>query len=150
MKKRGRKSSAELSVAPVSSLLSQPPKPPEHLSKQASDIWRMVMTSRSKKMIEAESYPVLVEYCRSITRADFVSKEIDRFEQVWLTSDEGLKRYDKLISIQDKLTKTINSCAVKLRLTPSTRFHSETAATIVANDNTGQNPWDYDGTGKDD
>ena len=99
------------------------------------------MASRSAEMIEPEAYPVLVEYCRSIEKADFIALELERFDMSWLADDEGLKRYDKLLSMQDRLTKVITSCAVKLRLTPSTRFHSGTAGRVGEKQTGTRKPW---------
>jgi len=119
----------------------QPP-PPDSLDNRAADVWRAVMKSSAANMIRPEAYPVLIEYCRSVDRSDFLNYELQEFEQGWLKSDDGLKRYDKLLAMQERLTRVIASCAVKLRLTPSTQFHSATAAR-VAEQNTGEGkPWD--------
>ena len=140
MKQRGRQSAASLSVAASSNIVKLPP-PPKHLTEAAGDTWRMVMASRSSEMIEPEAYPVLVEYCRSIEQADKIASEIGRFDASWLTDDDGLKRYDKLLAMQDRLTKVITSTAVKLRLTPSTRFDSGTAGRVGAKKGGTQKPW---------
>lgn len=143
MKQRGRKSTAELSVASTSNIVKLPP-PPKHLSEKSGEVWRMVMASRSSEMIEPEAYPVLVEYCRSIERADMMAKEIESFNLSWIAEDDGLKRYDKLLSMQDRLSKVIMSCAVKLRLTPSTRFDSNTASRVGAKSAGTKKPWQSD------
>ncbi len=101
----------------------------------------MVMASRSSEMIEPEAYPVLVEYCRSIEQADLIADQIEAFDMDWLKEDDGLKRYDKLLAMQDRLTKVITSCAVKLRLTPSTRFHSATAGRVGEKVGGARKPW---------
>jgi phage terminase small subunit len=140
MKQRGRKSAAELSVAASSNVVQLPP-PPKHLTDKAGELWRMVMASRSAEMIEPEAYPVLVEYCRGIEQADLIAVELEGFEPAWLKDDDGLKRYDKLLAMQDRLTKVITSCAVKLRLTPSTRFDANTAARVGQKSNAPRKPW---------
>lgn len=48
----------------------------------------------------------------------------------WLADDDGFKRYERLVALQDKIAGRISSVAVKLRLTPSTRFDSGTAARV--------------------
>lgn len=126
---RGRKSQAELSVAPVTEL-SQIPRPPKHLTPPQSDIWRMVMASRSSDMVEPEAYPVLVEYCRITVTANQIAGQLAEFDMEWLADDDGLKRYERLVALQDKIAGRISSVAVKLRLTPSTRFDSGTAARV--------------------
>ena len=125
---RGRKSGASLEVAPVVQLRPFP-KAPEHLTESQADIWRLVITSRAGELIPPESYPVLVEYCRAITAADQVAEELDAFKSEWRKTDEGLRRWDKLLAMQDRLAGKIASLAVKLRITPSTRVHPEKAGT---------------------
>lgn len=136
---RGRKSEAELAIAPVSEL-STIPRPPKHLTAEQSDIWRVVMASRSAEMVEPEAYPVLVEYCRIIASANQVADQISTFDPAWLADDDGLKRYERLIGLQDKLAGRASSIATKLRLTPSTRFDSGTAAR-VGRKTTAAKPW---------
>ena len=140
MKQRGRKSSAELSVASISTIKRIPP--PQHLSKEAATTWRAIMSLSSSEMIQPEAYPILVEYCRSIEQADLLAVEIGQCEPAWLKDDEGLKRFNTLLAMMERLTRAILSCAVKLRLTPSTRFHSETAARISSKASQEHKPWE--------
>ncbi len=55
------------------------------------------------------------------------------FEVKWASSDEGLQRFDKLLSMRDRSTKTIIACARSLRLTPQAMVHPTTAARRMAN-----------------
>jgi hypothetical protein len=141
MKKRGRKSAAELSVVAPSISIKQIP-PPKYLTEKCAETWRMIMASRTARMINPEAYPLLVEYCRSIEQSNILALEIEQCDPHWLKGDDGLKRYDKLLSMQERLARLIASCAVKLRLTPSTRFHSETAGRIAGESHQGNKPWD--------
>lgn len=141
MKQRGRKSAAELSV--VASTLTQAPEPPGHLNERQSEIWDLVMNSKIAKLIDVEAYPVLVEYCRSIEKADIIANEINRFNPDGLKDDAGLRRYDKLLNMQDRLTKTIVSAAVKLRITPSTRYQANTAGRLDTTGAGNKKPWDF-------
>jgi phage terminase small subunit len=126
---RGRKSQAELAVAPVAEL-SQIPRPPKHLTTAQADVWRMVMASRSAEMVEPEAYPVLVEYCRLVVTSNQIAEQLARFDPDWIADEDGLKRYGFLVDKQDKIAGRVSSLAVKLRLTPSTRFDSGTAARV--------------------
>jgi hypothetical protein len=125
---RGPASSRELQIAPVA-YLRPIPKSPEHLTDPQSDIWRLVMHSRAGELIPPESYPVVVEYCRAIVASDQVAEELDAFKPEWRKTDEGLRRWDKLLAMQDRLAGKIASLAVKLRITPSSRVHPEKAGT---------------------
>lgn len=133
MGSRGRTSSAELQIAPVVHLRPIP-KAPEHLTESQSDIWCLVMNSRAGELITPESYPVVVEYCRAVVAADQVAQELDEFKPEWRKTDEGLRRWDKLLAMQDRLAGKIASLAVKLRITPSTRVHPEKAGTNARKD----------------
>ena len=79
-----------------------------------------------------------------------IASEIERWKLEWLQDEDGdgLKRYDKLLAMQERSARIIASYAVKLRLTPSTRIRSETAATI-ASKASGTVPWDYPVTEKE-
>ena len=122
MKQRGRKSGAALSVVPATIGLEVLPSPPEHLTDAQSAIWRMVMASRGGDLIAVEAYPVLVEYCRLVDGANQVAEQLAEFDPEWAKADEGLKRWDKLLGMQDRLTGRITSVATKLRLTPQSRY----------------------------
>ncbi len=141
MKQPGRKSAAELSVVADHGFTKIPP-PPKHLSARAGETWRMIMASRAAEMVEPEAYPVLVEYCRSIEQSDVVAEQVKAFKVAGFSTEEGLRRYDKLIMLQEKLTRAITSTAVKLRLTPSTRFDANTAARVGAKSIEAKKPWE--------
>ena len=141
MKQRGRKSAAELSVVGVSTSITRIP-PPKHLSKKASVTWRKVMASKSSEMIDPEAYPILIEYCRTVEQADNIAAQLEKFDPSWLKADGGLKRFNKLLTMQARASATMTSIAVKLRLTPSTRIRADAAARIVGRASGTQKPWD--------
>ncbi len=140
---RGRKAQAALSVAQVTEL-KQIAKPPKHLTTTQSDIWRVVMASSAGDYIQAEAYPVLVEYCRAVENADRIAKEIEEFDFSWSREDDGLKRLDKMLQMHDRIQGKIAALSVKLRLTPSTRVHPETAGTSERHASK-RKPWQFDG-----
>lgn len=129
MGSRGRKSSASLAVAaPVK--LEHMPEAPAYLTPEQDDIWRLVISSAGGDLISPESYPVLVEYCRAVVSSNQIAAQLDAFDPEWAKDDEGLKRWDKLLQMQEREARKIASLAVKLRLTPSTRVHPEKAGTV--------------------
>ena len=129
MGSRGRKSSASLAVAaPVK--LEHMPEAPAYLTPEQDDIWRLVISSAGGDLISPESYPVLVEYCRAVVSSNQIAAQLDAFDPEWANDDEGLKRWDKLLQMQEREARKIASLAVKLRLTPSTRVHPEKAGTV--------------------
>ena len=125
----GRKSSASLAVAaPVR--LEHMPEAPAYITPEQDDIWRLVISSAGGDLISPESYPVLVEYCRAVVSSNQIAAQLDAFDPEWAKDDEGLKRWDKLLQMQERESRKIASLAVKLRLTPSTRVHPEKAGTV--------------------
>jgi len=135
-----RKSAAAKSVTPVLQRPVKLPDPPRHLTASQADIWRMVVASRAGDLIAPEAYPVLVEYCRAVTASNLLAAEIDQFDPEWSREDDGLRRWDKLLGMQDRLAAKICSLATKLRLTPQSRVHRETAGTHAAKGKGGK-PW---------
>lgn len=127
MATRGRKSAASLAVAAPVSELQRLAEPPSYLTPEQDDIWRLVVASRGGDLIAPESFPVLVEYCRAVTSANQVAAQLDAFDQSWASDEEGLKRWDKLLAMQDRLAGKVASLAGKLRLTPSSRVQAISA-----------------------
>ena len=143
MAARGRKSAASLAVAVVDSGLSKFPEPSAYLSPEQDTVWRSVISSRGGDLISPESYPVLIEYCRAVDSSNKVASQLDAFSPDWANDDEGLKRWDKLLAMQDRLAKTIASLGAKLRLTPSSRVQAISAGRN-ADKGAKRKPWELD------
>ena len=143
MAQRGRKSAASVAVSVVDRPLDAFAQPSAYLTPEQDEIWRVVIASRGGDLIAAESYPVLIEYCRAVTSSNLVAAQLDAFSPEWAKDDEGLKRWDKLLAMQDRLAKTVASLAAKLRLTPSSRVQAISAG---RNADKGQKrkPWEDD------
>lgn len=132
MAERGRKSAASLSVVNQDQSLTKITPPPSHLTESQAETWRMVIASRSGDMIDPEAYPVLVEYCRTISAADAVASQIDSFDLSWAADEEGLKRWDKLLGMQARIAGTLATLGGKLRINPSSRVRAENAGTVAS------------------
>ena len=143
MAQRGRKSAASVAVSVIDSPLDAFPQAPAYLSPEQDEIWRTVIASRGGDLISPESYPVLVEYCRAVIGANQVASQLDSFSPDWAKDDEGLKRWDKLLAMQDRLAKTVASLAAKLRLTPSSRVQAISAGRN-ADKGAKRKPWEDD------
>ena len=105
--------------------------------------WRLVVASRGGDLIAPESFPVLVEYCRQVISANQVAAQLDAFDPEWAKDDEGLKRWDKLLAMQDRLAGKVAMIAGKLRLTPSSRVQAISAGRN-ADKGAKRKPWEYD------
>jgi phage terminase small subunit len=143
MTTRGRKSAAALAVA-APSLPPQPlPEPPSYLTPAQEDLWRMVIASRGGDLIAPESFPVLVEYCRAVTAANQIAAQIDQFDPEWAKDEEGLKRWNTLHQMADRMGRNVASFAAKLRLTPSSRVQAISAGRN-ANKGPKLKPWEFE------
>ena len=143
MATRGRKSAAAMAVAPPVCELQRLPESPSYLTPEQDDIWRLVVASRGGDLIAPESFPVLVEYCRAVVASNQVAGQLDSFDPSWADTDEGLKRWDKLLAMQDRLAGKVASLAGKLRLTPSSRIQPVSAGRN-ANKGVKRKPWERD------
>ena len=143
MAARGRRSAASLAVAEPVQELQKLPEPPSYLTPEQEDVWRLVVASRGGDLIAPESFPVLVEYCRQVISANQVAAQLDAFDPEWAKDDEGLKRWDKLLAMQDRLAGKVASLAGKLRLTPSSRVQAISAGRN-ADKGAKRKPWEFD------
>ena len=140
MLQRGRKSGASLTVAATSELRKLP-DPPGQLTPEQGEIWRMVIASRAGDFIDPEAFPVLVEYCRAVVMADQIAEQLAMFDPAWLADDDGLKRWDRLSGMQNRVQGTIASLGGKLCINPSTRVHKDTAGRNAAR-GAKRKPWE--------
>ena len=140
---RGRKSAASLAVSVIDDAATKLPSPPAYLTPEQEDVWRMVIASRGGDLIAPESFPVLIEYCRAVIAGNQIAAQLDSFDTSWVADDEGLKRWDKLLAMQDRSAKIVASLAAKLRLTPSSRVQAISAGRN-ANKGAKRKPWEVD------
>lgn len=138
-----RKSKEALSVAPRPSVPRVVPNPPLDLTDRQNAVWQAVMKSAAGAYISPEALPVLVEYCRAVVASEDVSREVENFEPTWnRKSEEGLRRWKTLHSMQDLASKRVANLAVKLRIAPSSRMHQRTAGVAENRHVDGPRPWD--------
>jgi hypothetical protein len=117
MKKRGKPSTADKTVAPVLRFTRKLPAPPPQLSPRAAETWRAVISSPSGDLLSPEAYPVLIEYARAVEQADQIAEQVSAFDPAWLRAEGGLERWSALLRIQDQVARRVASLAVKLKLT---------------------------------
>jgi len=127
MATRGRKSAASMAVPAHPQSLQVLSEPPSYLTPEQDDVWRLVVSSRAGDLISPEAFPVLVAYCRAVTYANQIAAQLDEFDLEWAKDEDGLKRYDKLLAMQERESRKLASLAAKLRLTPSSRVQAVSA-----------------------
>lgn len=143
MKQRGRQSSASLSVVCIDVSRQRPP-PPKYLTLDQRKVWREIVESTPAGWFSREDQ-LLVAYCRSVCTCNYIAKLINELRPSFELAD--LKRWDKLLRMQDREDRLVCSLATKMRLTQQSRMHARTAARAVASEPL-HKPWEY--TGMDD
>jgi hypothetical protein len=63
----------------------------------------------------------------------------------WAVSEEGLKRWNTLLLMQDRVQARLSSLATKLRISPQTRTHKDRAGTIFQDHTDAPRPWNFEG-----
>jgi hypothetical protein len=136
-----RKSIAALSVAaPVTPAIERP-APPSHLSKFQQAAWTAAVDQMPSGFFRAETHLLLAQYCRHAESAHRVAKSIDSFDDAWLTTEDGLSRFERLSKLAEREGRALSAIACRLRMTPQARFTAATAATAVSKEPTSGRPW---------
>ena len=131
-----KQSTASLSVVPVSSL--QRLAPPDGLLESEATLWRDVVDSKPADWFQADSAPLLVEYCRAVV----MSGRLNLLVEAALAGDageDGLSLKDAL-KMRDLESKRAMSLATKLRLTQQSRYTPMASATADRKAG-GARPW---------
>ena len=142
MLKRGRKSTAEL--ATVASLIHARPAAPDALTAPQRAVWEDTVLRLPADWFPRETHKLLGEYCKAVTRAEFVGAAVDQFTTDWLAADGGVERLGKLTATLDRQVRIMGALARALRITNQSRLRPETAARkagMVGGD--APRPWEY-------
>lgn len=139
MDKRGRKSTASLSVAPA--VGRERPEPPESLPEAQKATWRAIVNMYPPEYF-LTTLALLEAYCRHCECASVIDREVDAFDVEWLGSDDGLKRFDKLLAIRERQTSVMMALARSMRMTNQARYTPQAAATATGKSGFGKKPWE--------
>ncbi len=138
--KRGRKSSAELSV--VKPQFGTRPDPPDDLNKMQTEIWRATVDSEAAGFFPTAALRMMLkDYCRHREAVETTSALINVFKADWIKSAEGAKRYHSLLKIRDMEARAAADKATKLRLTNQSRYTPQAASTASKNAASSK-PWE--------
>jgi phage terminase small subunit len=134
----GKRSAASLSI--ISGSFSQLPQPPDHLTPSQAQIWAAVVATKPHDWFQADSFPVLSDYCRAIDMDNEMADAVNGYDRAALTGFEGLQTWKALIKMQRDQQKHVAMLATKLRLTPQSRYNAKSAST--ASNRAGlERPW---------
>jgi len=120
------------------------PAPPDELTDKEKGLWLEIVGSRDPEFFDEATLPLLVEMCRAKSKVDVMADEINRFDPQWLRTDEGVKRYKELSSIQDKAQANMLSLARSMRLTPQARYMPDKKINRPTGPGKVAKPWESD------
>lgn len=84
---------------------------------------------------------MLEMYCRHVVQARIIADEILNFDRAWLADDDGLRRYDRLLAMQEREGRAASSHATRLRITRQA-IDQQTVARSLVNQTKARKPWE--------
>ncbi len=120
MKQRGRKSAAKLAV--VEQTIETRPKAPDTLTDSEKTLWNAITASRQCDFFDEATLPLLREYCRLHTAVERCAAQLNDFDDGWLSTDEGVKRFRNLENVRDQKQGRMVALARAMRLTQQARY----------------------------
>jgi hypothetical protein len=131
------------SAAALSVVATHPrPEPPGDLSEQQRATWVAVVATKPADWFGADSFPLLVAYCKAIEVYGVIAAQVETFDAEWMLTPEGLNRYDKLTKILDRQAKQLSSLATKMRLSQQSRMSERKAETAHQKNGGERKPWE--------
>lgn len=141
METRGRKSADAAAITPVVHLPGKWPEPPAELTEKQGELWRVIVATKPHDWFGPDTYPLLVEYVRTVGAAQVIAIAIEEFKPEWLADEEGLKRFERLSRLQDAKAATLARLATKMRLSQQSRYSEKAAHTAASRAGGGAKPW---------
>jgi hypothetical protein len=143
---RGRKSVASTAIAPKVNILATSRLPaPLHISDAEIAVWNEVVNDQPADSFTATHAPILEMYCRHIVNGRVIADELLNFDRSWLADDDGLRRYDKLLSMSERESRAASSLATRLRITRQA-IDQQTVARKLNNHSRAKKPWELPDT----
>lgn len=137
---RGRKSAASLAV--VTPLPGQRPEPPEGLSDAESAVWRSVVATKPSDWFTADTFPLLVEYCRASIAAQQTAAALEKYTTV-PTGPTKFARFLALRKLQDTQGRLLATLATKMRLAQQSKYGARGADGAARRGAQGEKPWEF-------
>ena len=126
MGQRGRKSAADMAVAPVADVSAtyRPYAPPELTKEQAAE-WTAIVDRMPADWVPKETHGLLAQSCRHIVAARHVAQLIEQHEGA---DDFDLDHYDKLLKMQEREGRAASSLATRMRITQQAKYSDKKGA----------------------
>lgn len=144
MAQRGRKSADSLAVLgarPAPFLSESRLSPPAHLPDAEQEVWLQVVNDQPANAFTETHAPLLELYCRHIVHARILADELLNFDRAWIADEDGLKRYDKLLTMHERESRAASSAATRLRITRQA-VDQQTIARAMINAPKSKKPWE--------
>lgn len=142
MIKRGRKSTAALSVVALSKARVQPPA---HLTEAQAAEWRSIVDSLPADYFRPGDIPLLAAYCVASTFYKRAAADMETRGMIVEVIGKGGFPHDAVNPSHQILTSQASAMAqmaVKLRLCPSARYSEKNAATKAGQGALPTRPWE--------
>ena len=143
MATKGRKSTASLQMGGLAASIgvAQRLNAPAHLSDAEIAVWVQVVNDQPASSFTPTHAPMLEQYCRHVVQSRVIADMIVNFDSAWANDDDGLKRYDKLLAMQEREGRAASSLATRLRITRQA-VDQQTVARSQINAPKGRKPWE--------
>ena len=142
MRQRGRKSSASLTVVPLSTE-GRLPAPPAYLDASATKLWNAIVADSPSGWFTVAQEPLLAGFCCHASTAEFISKLIDKERLDDLLGDrDKLRRYCGLLGMRARETAAMSALATKMRLTQQSQIQPRSAGRAWDANTPGPKLWD--------
>jgi hypothetical protein len=105
-------------------------------------VWLEVVNDQPASAFTPVHGPLLEQYCRHIVQARLLADEIMSFDRAWLADDDGLKRYDRLLAMQEREGRAASSLATRLRITRQATADPKTVGRANSRQSKARKPWE--------
>jgi len=142
MAKRGRQSLVSKVTSPSLNLMTHNRlQAPLNLNDAEIAVWNELVSDQPASAFSPTHAPLIAMYCGHVVRFQILSDEILNFDRSWLSDDEGLNRYNKLLAMSERESRAASSLATRLRITRQSIEHG-VAGTLLKNNSKTRKPWE--------
>ncbi|EPJ5099882.1 hypothetical protein P0309_003927 [Citrobacter freundii] len=144
MAQRGRKSLAATSAASLPALSESRLQPSIHLSDPEISVWIRLVNDNPASSFTETHRDMMEMYCRHVVQARIITAQLEEFELEWLSREDGLKRYDRLLAMREREVRSASSLATRLRITRQATADPKTVGRAHNNLAREKKPWEID------